>query len=218
VARTSAKIFPFSPFSPQEEVLLDAYVGQEYLDSPETGAILDELGAKDVPDLNATKLDVGAGHVIAKYAGDASLPTWGSPGEDGQYQYTRGDDEDAETQKRRRLLSITLLRINWARSAPGFDWPEEYRVTWLPTQEEWIVTLSRDTTEPFGFMDIALGHFRGKRDKLVKKAGPFLVGHWRTLMRLEQPCWVEVLKPGLVGNDLALSWREEVWVPDEELE
>jgi hypothetical protein len=200
-AAGSANIFPFSPFSPQEEALFDAYVGKKDPKIPEIAPILDELGAEDVPDLNLTKLDVAAGLLIAKYIGDASLPTWGSPGEDGKYHYTRGDNENA--QKARRLLSITLLRINWAMSGPGFDWPEEYRVTWLPRQERWILTSSRDSTDLFGVMDMALGHFKSERDRLVEKARPVLIRYWRMFLQVGQPPWVQVLRPGLVGTDVA---------------
>jgi hypothetical protein len=205
-----ANVVPFSPFNADEEALIDFYVSKKTTLGVEFVRILDELGAKDVPDLDLTALDAGAGLLIGKYAGGGPLPTWGFPDQNSRYQYTR--EEDEYTQKARRLLSITLLRINWAMSAPGFDWPEEYRVTWLPKPRRWILTLSKDSPEPFGCMDLALGHFTTERDRLVDKARPTVLRYWRLLKnKFGQPPWFEMFKPGLVGVEVAMSWRKLVW-------
>jgi len=37
-----------------------------------------------------------------------------------------------------------LFGINWATSGPGFEWPEDYRVTYIPGLEKYIFTASRD--------------------------------------------------------------------------
>jgi len=64
--------------------------------------------------------------------------------------------------KNRRSKKVTgavrfLFQINWADTAPGFSWPADYHLIWLPGFDRWVLTYSADSPDAMGYCDIALG-------------------------------------------------------------
>ena len=60
-------------------------------------------------------------------------------------------------QRKIQLLPVHLFTINWAYSASGLDWPESYSVTYVPSHNVRIVTRSSDSTDCYGYPDLAIG-------------------------------------------------------------
>lgn len=55
------------------------------------------------------------------------------------------------------VLPIRFLRISWASSVPGLDWPEAYYLSWVPVYDRYVITLSADSEETLrGHIDMAI--------------------------------------------------------------
>ena len=65
----------------------------------------------------------------------------------------------------------------------------------LPRQERWVLTSSRDSPDLFGVMDMALGHLKSERDRLVEKARPVPHSYRRIFMELASPPGFKCLNP-----------------------
>jgi hypothetical protein len=107
---------------------------------------------------------------------------------------------------------LLLFGINWATSGPGFSWPEEYHVTWIPHYDRYIVTASSDSKDVHGFEDIALGFFRGSPVKGGdrKTIKSIITGYWTETSDV-QMAWEEYWNHGAISNETAWKWRGDVW-------
>ena len=54
--------------------------------------------------------------------------------------------------------------MNWANSGPGFSWPLDYYVAWLPFYDEYVVTVSYDDPIVAGYLDLAIGNLPEKAE------------------------------------------------------
>jgi hypothetical protein len=111
---------------------------------------------------------------------------------------------------RRRLLSRSLLTINWADSGPGFSWPEEYRITCLPGYDTAIITASNDCPDVRGYCDVAIGWFEPTDDEM-DGVGRCITDWWSSLKCDGQERWAYLFEPGEVGEARAEAWADEVW-------
>lgn len=112
---------------------------------------------------------------------------------------------------------LLLFAINWATSGPGFDWPEQYHVTWIPYYNEYLVTASSDSKDVHGFEDIALGSFTpsSKRGADKKSIAEIITWHWGDLhSRGQETPWESLWRGGAIGHDLAEKLRDQVWEPE----
>ena len=113
------------------------------------------------------------------------------------------------------IISRRLFTINWADSAPGISWPVEYRVTWLPIYDRWVVTASADGDDAFGYADFAIGAFP-HGTALIEGAGEIIRRDWaRQAAGWGQERWAYLLDNGLVGEAAAQRWADDVWGRDE---
>ena len=109
-----------------------------------------------------------------------------------------------------------LFSINWATSGPGYDWPEEYRITYLPGFDKYVFTASRDGDDMWGCADHAIG-VAEKSDNIQEAARKILTGYWRTQAEKgNQQRWEDCLAEGLINRRTALAWANEVWADPEE--
>jgi hypothetical protein len=84
------------------------------------------------------------------------LPKWFSTDRHGNTM--RGREIRPTVERRSGILHPDLLfMINWAYTAPGISWPESFYVTFLPYYEVYIVTVSSDSNDTYGYPDIAIG-------------------------------------------------------------
>jgi hypothetical protein len=84
-----------------------------------------------------------------------------------------------------------------------------YYVAWLPYYDRFVVTTSADCPESFGFF--AIGSF-GIETPLKEGAKRVICGDWRNQKRAgEQQRWVYLFNTGLISQEDADAWAEEVW-------
>jgi hypothetical protein len=107
-------------------------------------------------------------------------------------------------------LPQRLFMINWADSAPGISWPEDYYVTCVPEFERMVVTASMDSPDVWGVTDIAIGSFP-VGDALESGAGRVIRAWWSIGEGHEG--WAYVWCEGLISVETAEQWRDAVWPP-----
>ena len=113
-------------------------------------------------------------------------------------------------QRKIQLLPVHLFTINWAYSAPGLDWPESYSVTYVPSHNVRIVSASSDSTDCYGYTDLAIGCCKPYRTPEfgTKKV---IQSWWRRLHEWLGHPWADVYSTGLVDADRAEKWGLEVY-------
>lgn len=119
--------------------------------------------------------------------------------------YSQPEDRAVE------LLPLYLITINWADSGPGFSWPEAYYLVWLPEFDRYVVTASQDSTDCYGFEDIAIGFapYAPDRKQIAKK---LITDWWLGQSRsYDQAEWECIFDTGFISEDEAYEWRDEVW-------
>lgn len=110
-----------------------------------------------------------------------------------------------------------LFTINWASTGPGYSWPNQYNLTWVPLYEQYVVTVSADSPEGLGgYTDLALGSF-GPGGDVEDSIRAVIVGDWHTqAMEWDQRRWEYVLEPGLINATTLMEWARQVWKNENE--
>ena len=141
------------------------------------------------------------------------LPQWAAVNESGALLPARKIKSPLDLPPR-ILLSEYLFTINWAYSIFGDSWPDAYYATALPCFDVTIVTLSQDSTDVYGYCDLALGWF-GKTANPQAEIGGIIRRYWKNLLdEGDQKCWVELCGTGTVGVGIAQKWAAEVWADE----
>ena len=137
------------------------------------------------------------------------LPAWAGVNSDGEFVVARN-------YSRAEVAMVNfhpqhLFTINWADSGPGFSWPEAYYLVWLPVFERYVVTASQDSPDCYGFEDIAIGWQFFDEDR-VGLAREIIQANWGAVHKPNnEDGWAYLFGTGLVSEDEANSWREEIW-------
>jgi hypothetical protein len=135
-----------------------------------------------------------------------NLPTWGGLGKDGAFHSRQSENESILPERGYRSDPVHVLSINWASSGPGYSWPLKYYISWIPYYERYVVTVSYDSPEVEGYLDLAIGDL-SEGASVEKELKSVIVRHWdRDSMYLQG--WEGVIDPGIVKDPWA--WREEV--------
>jgi hypothetical protein len=137
----------------EEEAILRCYV----TGSKEPASfqqLYDALAVPAADKISTSRLQVAVAQILLHGVQD-ELPQWAA---------IKGDELLLNRRRHRRhkegLLPFhpqPIFSINWATSGPGFDWPEEYRVTYLPGFNKYVFTASRDGDDMWGCADHAIG-------------------------------------------------------------
>lgn len=201
----------------EEITLLEAWFeGRGRMLAPQEMALLDRLGYEVEPGDLYTRLDAWVGSFATRDV-QARLPNWALVYADGQVVTSRKIDPDRRSVTV-ACLSQFLLEINWADSGPGYSWPAEYRLAWLPGFDRHIVSYSADTAEMLGYCDFALGSFSGcvSASERSARARRIIVADWRTQFELyDQWPWEYLFRAGAVSEEEAMQWRAEAWAGHE---
>ena len=135
-----------------------------------------------------------------------NLPTWGGLGKDGVFHSRQSENESILPERGYRSDPVHVLSINWASSGPGYSWPLKYYISWIPYYERYVVTVSYDSPEVEGYLDLAIGDL-SEGASVEKELKSVIVRHWdRDSIYLQG--WEGVIDPGIVKDPWA--WREEV--------
>ena len=149
---------------------------------------------------------------------ERSLPNWGawSPESGLVTARTRRPRRDS---RKLHLKPKHLFTINWASSGPGFSWPNEYNLCWVPLYERYVVTVSADSPEGLcGYTDLALGSF-GASEDVENRVRAIVVGDWYgQFMEWNQAQWEDVAETGLISAEALMRRAEEVWGEEREEE
>jgi hypothetical protein len=135
------------------------------------------------------------------------LPQWATRDKEGNVKFGR-----SVVPKTNRKLSFApqcLFGINWANSGPGFSWPEEYYLAYVPLYDRFVVTASQDSPDVYGYTDIAIGHFEGVISDVISAAGEQIRNNWS-----EHPNpWEHFVwfVHGAVDEAKAQQWGWQVW-------
>lgn len=136
------------------------------------------------------------------------LPQWAAVYADGQILLGR-------THNRKRKGQLTLLpqflfEINWADSGPGYSWPEQYHVAYVPGYHRYVVTASQDSPDTYGYEDIAIGQFPAETP-LEAGCRQAIIDWWRQLDRDPDLRWQDFWSAGLFNDSEAYEWADVVW-------
>jgi len=200
-------------YSAEERRLLEAWFEGKQ-PSFEDEELLEEWGFDHDPCEPYTRLDAWLGAFAVRDIQER-LPNCGICREDGVI-LTRPIEKKRRSKKVAFAVRF-LFRINWANSGPGFSWPADYHLIWLPGFERWVLTYSADSPDAMGYCDFALGAFGAEADwrQSVKE---ILVADWRLQYgEWEQTPWQELWGHGLVTEEEALAWRKEAWEGHEDV-
>ena len=154
-------------FTAEEHLVLARWLRQEPLERPVNAVDIDDIvsgwGFDCDSDVYAS-IDAAAASIVLERIQDR-LPN---------YYLRIGDIYDEpeiwrgrNIAKRKAVRKIeltpqSLFTVNWG-GGPGYDWPVEYCVTWIPLYNRFIVTASADCDEANGACDFALGQFEFTR-------------------------------------------------------
>ena len=130
-----------------------------------------------------------------------TLPNWG-------LKQRIGSDQRIQSSK---LEPTKLFEINWATSAPGFEWPESYYVTYLPGYDIYLVTLSNDSSDTLGYTDLAIGFFKSANHEINSNSAALIKQWWSSLKKSGQDHWSEVIASGIIMKNDVISLRDDIW-------
>ena len=136
----------------------------------------------------------------------SKLPRWGYW--DGKEVFdTRAAKQNGELPQRSfHSEPLLVLSINWADSGPGYSYPENYYIAWVPFYDRYVVTVSADT--PYnGYLDFAIGWL--KEDGNVGTDIRSIVERRWSDLSLYLEAWQDCLDSGIVPDPYA--WRNSVW-------
>ena len=140
------------------------------------------------------------------------LPGWSAITDDGAF-VTERHFRNISAIPHRKIVTLPprhLLTINWADSGPGYSWPVAYYVAWLPYYDRFVVTASADCPEGFGYCDFAIGSF-GVETPVKEGARKVICDDWHDQRAREQQRWAYLFDVGLISNEEANAWADDVW-------
>ena len=126
------------------------------------------------------------------------LPQWGTVNAQGEVVLAR--KRGAVRRQAVSLMPQYLFTINWGDSGPGFSWPEAYYATYVPFYDVYVVTLSQDSPDCYGYADLAMGHF-APAEPVIDGARRVITGQWRTQFGHDRELrWAYLFGTGLVDE------------------
>lgn len=199
-------------YSPNEQALLEAwFAGRQPTLAQETW--LAQQGFEDQPCEPYTRLDAWVGAFAVRDIQER-LPNTGIVSEDSVI-LTRPINRNRRSKKVAGAARF-LFQINWADTAPGYSWPVDFHLVWLPEFDRWLLIDSADSPDARGYCDFALGSIGPEEDWRAAVRG-ILVDDWRyQFNQWDQAPWAYVWRPGLVTTDEAMAWRAEAWAGHDE--
>jgi hypothetical protein len=205
-------------FTKEEHVIIADWLGVEprceASNLPSSWEVLETLGFEGQASGYSEEDAAVAAMILERI--QETLPQWASVKlRENEYEeavITLAREIKARQARRKiELIPKYLLTINWADSGPGFSWPVDYHVTWVPIYDEYIVTQSADSPDAFGYCDFAIGHFP-KTDDFVSAAANEIKSDWEWQRdEFTQLRWAYLFGNGLIDEATSLRLRKEVW-------
>jgi len=191
---------------------------ETYLNDDSNFDLNDYFMDNQIPDdAKAGQLSIAVARVLLNKIQD-SLPQWAAITDSGKVLLNRKEIKRHPKATKLTLDPRLVCCINWADSGPRVAWPESYHITFIPGFEKYIVTASRDGSDVHGCSDHALG-WGAMAEGEMPIAKRIIQDFWSDMRsEWEQERWVNLLKKGLIDENTAAAWAEEVWNPPEDSE
>jgi len=190
-----AEWFKLKPPATAQNIVVDEAIGR--------------LGFDKEPGLYR-RIDAAVAFIVLERA-EKRLPQWSAIRDDKLILARKHRDASKIPNRKVVLQPRPLFCINWADSGPGFSWPVEYYVTWLPYYDRHVVTASADSPDAFGYCDFALGAF-GIDTPIKEGARKIICGDWSDQnTQGGQQRWVCLFSTDLISKQEAEAWAEQVW-------
>ena len=203
-------------FTQDEYLVLTNWFGTEPKpDETDVENALSRLGFDQSPGVVYSLEDAAVAHILLESV-EARLPQWAlvDCSEENKQPPVFGRqyrDPHGKPLRKVSLVPRNLFTINWADSGPGYSWPVQYRLVWVPLFEKWVVTASADSPDAFGYCDFALGYF-GRGAPIEKSVSTIIKGDWQAqYTHYEQERWAYLFDFALIGQHTAEQWADEVW-------
>ena len=198
------KLIEFKPVQSEENEVISKWIS--LMQKRENGL----LPGSDDPADNMSgdlQMDSTVASILLETKKD-HLPNYRWYDKEGNLKSVRG--KKGLKQRKIQLLPVHLFTINWAYTAPGLDWPESYSVTYVPIHNVRIVTMSSDSTDCYGYTDLAIGWCKPYRTPEfgTKKV---IQSWWKRLHEWIGHPWADVYSVGLVDAERAEKWAKEVY-------
>lgn len=165
--------------------------------------------ALDVPTgTEPTRIDVAVARLLVGGIQDA-LPAW-TGSVDGGIVSAR-PTFPSRLDGTRVFEPVHVGTIDWARSAPGYSWPEAYLLVAVPELGLQVLVASRDSDDALGCTDHAVGwrplsmSAREAACDLLRQDWAWRIDAW------DQEAWEALDAPGLLDEADLLALRETVW-------
>lgn len=152
-------------------------------------------------------------NAVARFALDAiqeQLPKWDVSR--AGHRVTLGRQVTRPVPRIVYLAPRFLLEVDLCRSEPAEPWPEAYHLTYLPVFDHYVVTMSQDSPDMWGYTDLAIAHF-AKAEPLKQQLHRAITGWWTTAYRrnfIDRPA-VCFSRAGYLTQDDFVAWRADVW-------
>ena len=113
------------------------------------------------------------------------------------------------------VLPQFVFEINWATSGPGYSWPVDYYVGFLPYYDVYVVTESADSPDAFGYTDRAIGYFKPD-ENILAGCERIITQDWKNQCdEYDQQQWEELWNTGILNSDTIIRMADSVWGSDE---
>lgn len=127
-------------------------------------------------------------------------------------EYLEGRKGFSHEANSKAIHSLHLCEINWATSGPGFSWPENYYLHYLEGYEILILTISQDTPDAYGYVDLAVSAVSIPYLENISEAAKQLLSRWWAIhSNYIDEGWESLLQQGLISESEALSLRDDIW-------
>lgn len=163
----------------------------------------------DPEDLNTPFDSIAIAKVLLNNI-QSRLPNSGIVNECGYVSFTKNIEKNNLGPSKIAFIPRLIFSINWADTAPGVSWPEQYRITYVPDYNKYIITASSDSQDFYHGIsgDIALGTSSDK----IESIKSVITGHWNELkLEYEQLEFAKILHEGLIDKNEINKWKKEIW-------
>ena len=194
----------------EEKLIFDSYLKKlDFNSRDEYEKVLKKFNFNP-EDLNIPFDSIAVAQILIRNI-QSKLPNSGIVDEYGSLTLTRNiDKKNKLSPSKIAFIPRLIFSINWADTGPGISWPEQYRITYVPDYEEYIITASSDIQDYYYGIsgDIALG----VSGDTIEDMKSVIIGHWNELkLEHEQLGFAEILQEGLVQKNEINKWKEETW-------
>lgn len=151
---------------------------------------------------------------IALHSVQCRLPQGLSIKEDGSATLGRKTWQNPVGLRNKLVFPIHLLEVDRDDSQLDIKCPEACYATLLPGYNVYVITISQDSAESYGYYDVAISCFQAvdEKNSIAADASLILKEWWQFQHKeLRKPHWNRLLKQGLIDAGSALRLRNEVW-------